>query len=110
MSNLVYQVPLECSRGTDGRTVIRPSEGKYPPSHPLGRLCPSSSTSSGYFSRTLRGGPSRAANTRLVLPGVKELRMSRVWTPFVNRIGSAIRPGIVAVFGHRAIGNHALAS
>src|ERR1022692_2345228 len=54
MSNLVYQVPLECSRGTDGRTVIRPSEGKYPPSHPLGRLCPSSSTSSGYFSRTLR--------------------------------------------------------
>ena len=36
--------------------------------------------------------------------------MSRVWTPFVNRIGSAIRPGIVAVFGHRAIGNCAFAS
>jgi hypothetical protein len=36
--------------------------------------------------------------------------MSRVWTPLVNRIGSAIRPGIVAAFAHRAIGYHAFAS
>jgi hypothetical protein len=36
--------------------------------------------------------------------------MSRVWTPLVNRIGSAIRPGIVAAFAHSAIEYHAFAS
>ena len=47
----------KCPRGTDGRTVIRRSEGKYPPPQPLGRLSPSSSTSTGCFFENLQWRP-----------------------------------------------------
>ena len=37
--------------------------------------------------RAVKGGKHSVGSARS-----KELRMSRVWTPLVNRIGSAIRP------------------